>query len=130
MSDQKPTPIHCPFCGSDELHVVSNNWVTPNTYVQCDHCRAIGPSATTPAEAIAKWNQRHHATQELREILDEIKDEQANANAVRELVRVIDDYLCTMLSPSASDADRAGCYVAIRSARLACERTQSQKDES
>ena len=63
VSDElKPGP--CPFCGSDKTAVCGGPSLvdpdTPQFYVECNgnrkQCAALGPDATTEAEAIARWN--------------------------------------------------------------------------
>lgn len=54
MTDQKLKP--CPFCGSDDVDVVSNLY----TYVTCHNpsCEAYGPICNTTEQAITAWNTR------------------------------------------------------------------------
>ena len=59
MTDFKP----CPFCGSDEEHLVITREGGGGTLayyvVRCEPCDASGPtSGTTTAEARRLWNER------------------------------------------------------------------------
>ena len=60
MTDFKP----CPFCGSDEEHLVITREGGTMAYyvVRCEPCDASGPtSGTTTAEARRLWNERKEA---------------------------------------------------------------------
>lgn len=57
----------CPWCkdtkelqvlDDNELNIRCGNGLDPRYAVNCPMCGCNGPSATTPTEAIAKWNRR------------------------------------------------------------------------
>ena len=43
----------CPFCGSEDVHLVRSG-----NYARCEACKADGPMRDTPAEAEAAWDAR------------------------------------------------------------------------
>jgi hypothetical protein len=45
----------CPFCGSDCLKLVMNDYVC---HVKCETCLCIGPFARDEESAIERWDQR------------------------------------------------------------------------
>ena len=57
--------LPCPFCGGKPFLVSGRH-----SHVFCTRCQSSSgfpcgngaPDTTTPAEAIARWNQRHHWT--------------------------------------------------------------------
>lgn len=50
--------LPCPFCGSTEVSV--SHTVQGSCWVVCETaaCGAIGPTKSTPAEAVSAWNTR------------------------------------------------------------------------
>jgi len=57
----------CPFCGSDEFSVESNNKNKDSPFiyfVSCNNCKAFGPSGCSKNEALKRWKTRdksdHH----------------------------------------------------------------------
>lgn len=49
------TPRPCPFCGSEDVDVLSKNHFP---YVSCNDCDCRGPDKYDPAEAVDAWNKR------------------------------------------------------------------------
>lgn len=52
--------IPCPFCGSDEANLETND---TSWFVFCERCNANGPTADMVDDAIAKWNHRADAAE-------------------------------------------------------------------
>ena len=47
--------LHCPFCGSEALHLF---WNDPYRSVTCDKCHAEGPVRDNMDFAVEAWNTR------------------------------------------------------------------------
>lgn len=70
MADLLP----CPFCGDEAVHVMvaaDGFDSTVKYYGRCDACFAQGPPCQTQARAIAAWNRRTAAWDDLMTILDQ-----------------------------------------------------------
>ena len=52
-------PLHCPFCGSEELYKQSEQFPDATGYwIGCSACGGSGPLSPSPQAAIAAWNER------------------------------------------------------------------------
>jgi Lar family restriction alleviation protein len=48
----------CPFCGCKPWFKPREYGVEKQTFVNCLHCGAVGPTKVNDDEAIASWNNR------------------------------------------------------------------------
>lgn len=52
-----PSMKACPFCGSDNLHILSID-DTDNPIVRCNNCGSEGPTGDNEKDAVELWNGR------------------------------------------------------------------------
>jgi Lar family restriction alleviation protein len=50
----------CPFCGSDDVHLVdSRRPVFDTFYYLCENCLAEGPPGENKEQALERWEERN-----------------------------------------------------------------------
>ena len=58
--------LPCPFCKSEDVHVVQNPMLKGMTFVECEHCGAVVSFRANEEklDTIAMWNGRNPYTED------------------------------------------------------------------